>query len=703
MPFNGDTLQAAKQRGSGCVEAPRSTSSDTIGRTSLTAEIPERRLTNCSSGSSMTREHTTAESNYANDIPGVAIPPYVKPFPKTMSKDDIDYLVRKQVLNLPSVKFRNICLQGYVEWVHFFCPLLDLGAFLNSISCPSDQRDDGVSLMLLYAVLLTGVAFIDERYILDAGYESRLAVRKEFFTKAKILYSFGCELDRKVIVQSLLLMSYFQEKHDEPTNHWYWAELGCVMARTIGLFLDPTASNLPGRTKRLWKRIGWSCILRDRVLNLGVRMPPKVRQEEFRVPNLVEEDFEPMRFTEEVTSLLPDCELLQDEQMQRHLARMCIEKTKLCILLGDVFNCLYKEGSPKLGETSEITLILQPKSGDLNASDVAEIGNNLQTWLKNLPSDVQSLQPLDPIIRKKERIAFAHSSMLHMFYQTILCAFYRPQILAAPSPTARDTTTQRMSYSTMMITRHFEDLQSYGLIQYLPSSAVTFLLTAAVNHLVEYKTVDEEDSQERHLRRFRDCLGYLKTLQTVHVYAKYGGIFLISSARQEGITVPTEPPDPEPTQTSNVPFNPTDREGLGPWAVAHTPDVLMHAPNTDPATKKNKRSLRSESNSISADGFSFPDIRSDADQISSNNQLLDDTTYHRIEDMNYHGWIPGVAQSGAELPDADTVSNSSGFLNCTLWEHGWIDQIAENWLEQLPSGQDSLGLNYTVMSNMELP
>lgn len=103
-----------------------------------------------------------------------------------MSKDDIDYLVRKQVLNLPSVKFRNICLQGYVEWVHFFCPLLDLGAFLNSISCPSDQRDDGVSLMLLYAVLLTGVAFIDERYILDAGYESRLAVRKEFFTKAKV-------------------------------------------------------------------------------------------------------------------------------------------------------------------------------------------------------------------------------------------------------------------------------------------------------------------------------------------------------------------------------------------------------------------------------------------------------------------------------------------------------------------------------------
>lgn len=476
-----------------------------------------------------------------------------------------------------------------------------------------------------------------------------------------------------------------------------------MMARTIGLFLDPSQSNLSDRKKRLWKRIGWSCILRDRVLNLGVRMPPKVRQEEFRVPILTEEDFDPTTFKQEVIDLLPDCELLQDESLQRRLARMCIEKTKLCMILGDLFNHLYTESSPKLGETSEVTLILLPKSENLDAAGVAKVESDLQTWMRNLPNDVQNPQPTDPVIHDKERVAFAHCSMLHMFYQTIMCAFYRPQILAAPSPAARDSTTRRMSYATMRITRHFEDLQSYGLIQFLPSSAVTFLLTAAVNHLVEYKTVDEEETRQMHLRRFRDCLCYLKTLQLVHVYAKYGGIFLTSSARQEGITIP---PDPSAAlQTANVPANPTDREGLGPWAVAHTPDVLMGS-TAKQLSKLNLCNLRNEQgHSTTRSLRSTQNIEGMAEAPPVADSNLFDGNAYQVGDMNFQGWMPGAGQCDRDMVDVETLSSSSGFLNSTIWEHGWIDQIAENWLTQLPAGQEELGqvgLSYPDIPSMNI-
>ena len=121
-----------------------------------------------------------------SDVACNALPPYVTPFPKSLAREDIEFFSKKRLFNLPTPKFRDICLKSYVEWVHFFCPLLDLSDFLGSIAAGPDSSDKGVSLMLLYAVLLTGVAFVDESHILEAGYESRLAVRKEFFTKAKV-------------------------------------------------------------------------------------------------------------------------------------------------------------------------------------------------------------------------------------------------------------------------------------------------------------------------------------------------------------------------------------------------------------------------------------------------------------------------------------------------------------------------------------
>lgn len=136
--------------------------------------------------SSLGPEETAASMYPLNAMACNALPPYVRPFPKSLGKEDIEYLSKKQVFRLPTTKFRNICLKSYVEWVHFFCPLLDLNDFLGSMAAGPESSDKGVSLMLFYAVLLCGVAFVDERHILEAGYESRLAVRKEFFTKAKV-------------------------------------------------------------------------------------------------------------------------------------------------------------------------------------------------------------------------------------------------------------------------------------------------------------------------------------------------------------------------------------------------------------------------------------------------------------------------------------------------------------------------------------
>jgi HSP20 family molecular chaperone IbpA len=44
--------------------------------------------------------------------------------------------------------------------------------------------------------------------------------------------------------------------------------------------------------KKLWKRIWWSCFMRDRLVALGMRRPTRIKAEDYDVPMLREEDFE---------------------------------------------------------------------------------------------------------------------------------------------------------------------------------------------------------------------------------------------------------------------------------------------------------------------------------------------------------------------------------------------------------------------------
>ncbi|KAJ6443606.1 C6 transcription factor [Purpureocillium lavendulum] len=592
------------------------------------------------------------------------LPPFISPVPQSWTRPDIEYLYQKGVFSLPDRKDLCALLRSYVEWVHPLCPLLDLHEFLAAIAHP-DGSSGSVSLMVLHSVLLAGAAFVDERHL--AGHDSRLSARKDYFTRAKLLYSMGYESDRLRIVQSLLLMSYWQELHDDAANHWYWAEVGCSVARSIGLYKDPTSAGMSDGDKALWKRVGWSCMLRDRVLNLGVRMPPKIRPSEFQLPMLEEADFGVEPFPSAVVDLLGGCELLANPQLHARLARMCIEKCKLCVLLGNVFDALYVDSSPKLGERTEVTLILLPRAADEDPESSSRVEQSLHSWLLNLPLEMQHQQPSEPFLSSETELSLVHSSLVLMFYQAIMCTVYRPRLLSSDDSASYDMTKQKMNYATLMITRQLECLQTHGLLRFMPSSCVTFLLTAAVNHLVEYKSSKGGDRTPQHLRRFRDCCWYLESLQAVHIYAKYAAIFLDGIAGQAGISPSHGPTVSRSSETGGHKHQdrePSDTEGLGPWAVAHTPDQLRHQPSAETSSTPTSRMTLP-----SADGAAMAMALQDGGTLARSGYLDGASSYH----------ADTLAPSGqVEMQE---------FLSRTLWEHGWLDEVAEKWPEYLDYSQ----------------
>lgn len=113
------------------------------------------------------------------------LPCYIKPLPAKITTDDIEYLEKKGALSIPGFVLRNELLRAYVEYVHGYMPLLDLGEFLEAL-----EKNDGlgkrISLLLFQAVMFAGTAFVDMTHLRHAGYTTRKEARKAFFLKARV-------------------------------------------------------------------------------------------------------------------------------------------------------------------------------------------------------------------------------------------------------------------------------------------------------------------------------------------------------------------------------------------------------------------------------------------------------------------------------------------------------------------------------------
>ena len=62
--------------------------------------------------------------------------------------------------------------------------------------------------------------------------------------------------------------------------------------------------------------------MRDRLVALGMRRPTRVKDEDYDVPMLTENDFEIAVLSESNTIISQDCSLIRDIDAQRELARM---------------------------------------------------------------------------------------------------------------------------------------------------------------------------------------------------------------------------------------------------------------------------------------------------------------------------------------------------------------------------------------------
>ncbi|KAJ6444633.1 C6 transcription factor (Ctf1B) [Purpureocillium lavendulum] len=140
--------------------------------------------------------------------------------------------------------------------------------------------------------MFSATAFVDMKHLREAGYATRKAARRIFFQKTRTLYDIDYESDRLTLVQALLLMTYWYEDPDHHKDARHWMGVAISLAQTLGLHQNPNSTGIPAPKQGLWKRIWWSCFIRDRLIALGMRCPTRIQDNDCDVPMLVESDFD---------------------------------------------------------------------------------------------------------------------------------------------------------------------------------------------------------------------------------------------------------------------------------------------------------------------------------------------------------------------------------------------------------------------------
>ncbi|KAL5045084.1 hypothetical protein BDW71DRAFT_184791 [Aspergillus fruticulosus] len=444
-------------------------------------------------------------------------PRFLKPLPSRISAEDLEFLRFRGALAIPESGLRTELLCCYIKWVHSFLPVLNLQEFLRCIAL--NDPEGNISLLLFQAVMFVATAFVDLKHLQAAGYTTRKSARNEFYTRLRLLYSLDCEEDRLVIVQTLLLMTYWSDHMNNPQRDiWDWIGICSTNAHSIGLNRDPSSSDMDMRTKRLRTRLWWCLFSRDRLIAMGLRRPTQVNEGSSNLPMLKLDDFDFEPFHPAVIEQF-QCRQLEDASHQKRLATMFIEKAKLCQCIGRVLFAQYTPSQCQFGLTNRTTINLVPRHA--SESELARCSQRLESWLSSLPRDAQFIPASKTNFNDGEDVLLLHGAMIRMLYHATVSALHRPWAYGSTKDQTKSRLELASSARTKMqdaaigITQIIQGLNQLNLTRYLPQSGVTVILPAAVAHLANSMSNDPT-IRENSISNFQRCIQVLQGLKEIY-------------------------------------------------------------------------------------------------------------------------------------------------------------------------------------------
>jgi hypothetical protein len=427
------------------------------------------------------------------DPPAVHFPSYLAGLPDRLHTDDVEYLRRSGALDHPSDTLRNELLKSYLLWIHPHMPILGLHEFLSAVAGNNDSHRIG--LLLFHAVLFAASAFVDVCHIRAEGYPSRSVFRESLSRKVKVLLDLECEDDRLATAQAILLMVSHPEPHRDQKE----------LTQRLGICISMISSsqtqmvNANARKQQIWRRTWWSIYNHVRLTSSNLltlmNVPENAGLCDTSLPTT--HDFRFGALSPDVQTLVGSCDFLRDVQYQQFLARLFIEKSKLC-QIGQF------PGPP--GDLSDSP---SHQEGFANAenkaspTEVAEYAQRLGRWHAQLPPALRHQSPTSSAVTELERFILVHRAWLLLLY---LASAY---VVCTRSVGSNSHAKEHILNKINLV---FFELHSLDLVNLLPNSSIAILMPAVEFHIkaVESPYPQTNEASQRILQQYSEILHQLQ-------------------------------------------------------------------------------------------------------------------------------------------------------------------------------------------------
>ncbi|KAH8714707.1 fungal-specific transcription factor domain-containing protein, partial [Ilyonectria robusta] len=444
--------------------------------------------------------------------PSIQLQAFIVPLPARIQSDDAAYLLYKGALSLPDIDCQNALLRSYFEFTYPYMPVLDLGHFLQILDA-RDGKCGQISLFLIQSILFAGAAHVNMNYLRAAGFTTRKQALKELFQRARLLYDFNYESDRLVLVQGLLLMSLWYETSEEHRNTWHWIDVAVSQAFVAELHRDSDDSSRCSKDRILRRRVWWSCFIRDQLTSLEMKRLPRIRDGEYNVSMLTDDDFE-IQMTQDDYCLKPGPIWTQfrDETKQKELGRLCTAKAVLCQCISAYLVFSHSIGSRKGHGISSYNSIPNVDGKNSGGFSFASVKGKLDIWHKSLP-ECCWLRPLPDEVRIVDAGIALNRMVLHIIYQSIRLAIERTIFMSplTQSLLNREAARVCMLEAAMQISDMANEAHEAGIYRFFSNSALIAIVAAAGVHLQRLKGNLEAEGQTA-FKGFRQCAEVIQSL-----------------------------------------------------------------------------------------------------------------------------------------------------------------------------------------------
>jgi len=186
-----------------------------------------------------------------------SVTPQRSTHPSHISREDINYLKAKGAFDFPKPEILNSLVSAFMERFYPLYSIVDRTKFEQL------YKEQKLPWILLHSVCLIGATYCEHSVIHKSGFKGRWHARRLFYDKAKVLFDLGYETDKIVLLQTVLMLTFWGPQMKSYWNPCSWVGFGVTIADSLGIYKSTSSAHMNAADRGLLRRLWWTLASRD--------------------------------------------------------------------------------------------------------------------------------------------------------------------------------------------------------------------------------------------------------------------------------------------------------------------------------------------------------------------------------------------------------------------------------------------------------